>query len=553
MFNIAIDGTTSSGKSTLAKVLADALGFARFDTGALYRAVACGFKRTGKKFSEGALKKFVKNMLLRVEFENGCQKVFVNDIDETPFLRSEEISTFSAQISPFKFLRDQILDIQRSFAESHECVMEGRDITSHVLPKADIKFFLTADVQVRAQRRYLQVKDKGHTLKQVLEDLKERDEIDENRKYGKLTKLPDAHLIDTTNLTIDQALEECLKIVRAELASRKHCIVTGCTGHIGNVLIRNLLENRYEVTALALPNEDLKPIEGLKVKVVRGDITDREFIFNLIKKGSTVFHLAGIIDIGNTPYEKVHAVNVEGTKNVVDACIKNKAKRLVYTSTVNIIDPVKGKVLTEPEEFNDKIAVGPYAKTKIEATRYIFEKCKEGVLDAAVVFPSAVIGPYDFKISEVGQVILDFMNRKLYGYVSGGYNFVDVRDVAEGLRLAARKGASGESYILSGEITPFKMLLEVINAELGRKYLPPKFAIWFVKLFANISSIYYKMRGKKPVFSAYSISAFTQNSNFSHEKATKVLGYTSRPAKESIVDSVRWFIANGYYQDKKKK
>ena len=145
------------------------------------------------------------------------------------------------------------------------------------------------------------------------------------------------------------------------------------------------------------------------------------------------------------------------------------------------------------------------------------------------------------------------MNRKLYGYVSGGYNFVDVRDVAEGLRLAARKGASGESYILSGEITPVKTLLEVINAELGRKYLPPKFAIWFVKLFANISSIYYKMRGKKPVFSAYSISAFTQNSNFSHEKATKVLGYTSRPAKESIVDSVRWFIENGYYQEKKNK
>ena len=553
MFNIAIDGTTSSGKSTLAKVLAEALGFDRFDTGALYRAVACGFKRTGKKFSENALKKFVKSMSLRVEFKNGNQKVFVNEIDETPFLRSEEISAFSAQISPFKFLRDQILDIQRSFAASHECVMEGRDITSHVLPKADIKFFLTADVQVRAQRRYLQVKGKGHTLQQVLEDLKKRDEVDENRKYGKLTKLPDAHLIDTTNLTIDQALEECLKIVRAELASRKHCIVTGCTGHIGNVLIRNLLENRYEVTALALPNEDLKPIEGLKVKVVRGDITDREFIFNLIKKGSTVFHLAGIIDIGNTPYEKVHAVNVEGTKNVVDACIKNKAKRLVYTSTVNIIDPVKGKVLTEPEEFNDKIAVGPYAKTKIEATRYILEKCKEGVLDAAVVFPSAVIGPYDFKISEVGQVILDFMNRKLYGYVSGGYNFVDVRDVAEGLRLAARKGASGESYILSGEITPFKTLLEVINAELGRKYLPPKFAIWFVKLFANVSSIYYKMRGKKPVFSAYSISAFTQNSNFSHEKATKVLGYTSRPAKESIVDSVRWFIENGYYQEKKNK
>ena len=550
MFNIAIDGTTSSGKTTIAKALAKKLKFKVFDTGALYRGIACGFKRTGKRLNEKNLRDFISKLNLKVEFVADEQHVIVNGVDETQNLRKEEISVLSSQVSPFKFVRNCVLDMQRDFAAKNECVMEGRDITSVVLPSADVKFFFDADPKVRAQRRYDQQKSKPfpHTYKKVLEDLITRDHSDENREHGRLVIADDAVFVDSTDKNVDEMLEFCLQVVKKEFDSRKNCIVTGCTGHIGNVLVRLLLENRYQVTALVLPNEDLKPIEGLKVKLVQGDVTDREFIFKLIKKDSLVFHLAGIIDIGNTPYEKVFQVNVEGTKNIVDACIKNKARRLLYTSTVNIIDPIDGRVLTEPKKFNEKIIQGAYAKTKYEATKYILQKCREGLLDAVVLYPSAVVGPYDFKISEVGQVILDFMNKKLYGYVRGAYNFVDVRDVAEGLRLASKKGKSGESYILSGQVTSFKTLLQVVNSVLGRKYIPPKFALWFVKMFAKLSNVYYKKRGKKPVFSEYSISAFTRNSNFSHKKATKQLGYHPRPAKEGIEDSVRWFVDNGYYK-----
>ncbi len=552
MFNIAIDGTTSSGKSTIARLLAEKLKMKRFDTGAIYRGIACGFKRECKNFSANNLKHFIQKLSLKIEFKNGEQHVFINGIDETPNLRTEEISLLTSKISPYKFVREAVLDLQRNFALNNECVMEGRDITSHVLPKADIKFFLTATPEERAKRRFEQQKKSpsAHSYEQVLEDLKERDRRDEKRKYGKLRLVKDAVYIDTTAKNTEEVLEQCLNLVKEELDSRKNCIVTGGTGHIGNVLIRHLIENRYKVTALVLPNEDLKPIEGLDVKIVYGDVTDREFMFKLIKSKSIVFHLAGIIDIGNIPYEKVYNVNVQGTKNIVDACVKNKAKKLVYASTVNIIEAVKDEVLFEPSELKEELAEGPYAQTKIEATKYILENCRTENLDAVIVYPSAVIGPFDFKISEVGQVILDFMNKKLYGYVSGGYNFVDVRDVAEGMRLASIKGGKGESYILSGQITSFKSLLQIINAKLGRKRLPPKFALWFVKLFAKVSTLYYKLRGKKPVFSAYSISAFTKNCNFSHQKATTELGYFSRPAKQSIEDSVDWFIDNGYYNNK---
>lgn len=322
-------------------------------------------------------------------------------------------------------------------------------------------------------------------------------------------------------------------------------IVTGATGHIGNVLVRKLCEQGQNVKVLALPNEDLSPLENLKVDIVFGDVTDRDFVFKFIEKDAVVMHLAGIIDIGTTPEELVRNVNVNGTKNIVDACIENKAKKLLYLSTVHIIDPQKvGDILREPTEFDKNKVVGTYAKTKLEATKYIFGACKEKGLNATVLYPSGVLGPYDFKISELGQVILDYMNHKLIAYVKGGYNFVDVRDVADATINAVTMGRKGEGYIVSGTAMSLKEMLTVINKKLGRKKLPPKIALWFVRMFAGLSNLYYKMRHKKPVFSKYSLYTLNANSNFSNEKAKSELKFNPRPVEESICDAVDWFIEN---------
>ncbi len=322
-------------------------------------------------------------------------------------------------------------------------------------------------------------------------------------------------------------------------------IITGATGHIGNVITKKLCENKEDVTVLALKNEDLTPIKDLNVKIVYGDVTNRDFIFNFIEKESIVLHLAGIIDIGLTPSEVVKKVNVDGTKNIVDACIQNKAKKLLYLSTVHIIDPKKhGDILLEPTEFDESKVVGTYAKTKLIATKYIFDACKNQGLNATVLYPSGVIGPYDYKISELGQVILDYMNHKLLAYVKGGYNFVDVRDVCDATINAITNGKSGEGYIISGENMTLKNLLITINKKLGRRKLPPKIALWFVKMFAPLSNLYYKMRKQKPVFSSYSLYTLNANSNFCNEKAKKELSFNPRDIKLSICDAVDWFIAN---------
>ena len=321
-------------------------------------------------------------------------------------------------------------------------------------------------------------------------------------------------------------------------------VITGATGHLGNVVVKMLVEKNKKVKVLLLPEEDLSPIKDLDIEIEYGDVRDKEFLSKNINSGDIVIHMAGIIDVSSKKNNLLRDVNINGTKNVADVCLEKGAK-LVYTSSVHTI-PASIKefvLLKEPTEFDENKIVGAYAKSKTVATKYIFDKCKEG-LQAVVVYPSGIIGPYDYKISDIGQVIIDHINGKLLAYVKGGYNFVDVRDVAKGVILATTKGEIGEGYILSGEMCSVKRLLEIINKRIGRKKLPPKIALWFAKAFALLSEAYYKIRHKKPSFSAYSLKTLNVNCNFDNTKAKEKLGFSPRPVEKTIFDTVDWLIEN---------
>ena len=322
------------------------------------------------------------------------------------------------------------------------------------------------------------------------------------------------------------------------------CLVTGATGHIGNVLVKKLLKENFDITVLVLPNENLEPIRNLNVKIVYGDIRDKKILESLIDADTVVFHLAGLINISVNNFDLIYDINVNGTKNIVDVCVEKNAKKLIYTSSVHTIYPEKNKILTEPTEFDENIIEGDYAKTKTIATKYVFDACRNKGLKAVVTYPSGVIGPYDYKLSELGQVIIDYINKKLLAYVKGGYNFVDVRDVANGIIKAYKKGKIGEGYILSGKYVYLKELFNIINKKIGRKHRPPLLAIGFVRLFARACENYYIKRNKKPLFTLYSLYTLTSNGNFSHEKATKELGYTTTSIEKTLFDTIDWFIKN---------
>lgn len=322
-------------------------------------------------------------------------------------------------------------------------------------------------------------------------------------------------------------------------------VITGATGHIGNTLTRELSKiPNAKIKLLVLPNEDISIFDDLNVEIKYGNILDLEFLKREISENDVVFHLAGIIDISSENKDLVYNVNVQGTKNIASVCLERKVKKFVYTSSVHVIPPLKkGVVLFEPKIFNEEIIVGDYAKSKTLATKAVFDFVKSG-LNAVVTYPAGVIGPNDHKISEMGTLLLDIANKKIQGRISGGYNFVDVRDIAQGLISAYKNGKVGEGYILSGHMVSIDELFKAVNKIFGRTKLVPKIARWFVKMFAKLAELHYKIRKRKPLFTSYSLYTISSNHNFSNQKAKKELNFNPRSVENSISDAIDWFAEN---------
>jgi len=217
MFSVTIDGKAGCGKSTIAKELSKRLGFKNFNTGAVYRAITCEYKNiyNDKKPTKQIIEEFIKNLKVNVVFNEEEQVVLVNGNDYTKFLRDEEISNFVALISPFDQIRQKVRQIQRDFAREYNCVMEGRDIGTVVLPNAQCKLFITASNEVRAQRRLDQLKETENcpTYEQILQELYDRDYKDVNREHGALLPAQDAIIVDNSNETLAETLDRCEKIV----------------------------------------------------------------------------------------------------------------------------------------------------------------------------------------------------------------------------------------------------------------------------------------------------------------------------------------------------
>lgn len=217
MLNIAIDGYAGSGKSVLAKELAVKLGIKRLDTGAIYRGIACVSRDNGVDVkNEKELQNFVKDLQIQIEFKNDNQFVIINEKDYTPFLREEEISMLSSIVSQYGFVREKVLRLQRRFASENDCIVEGRDIGTCVLPNANYKFFVTADLEIRAKRRFDQMKEKGinESYETILSDLQERDYKDIHRKLSPLKKADDAIVVDNGKMNIEQTVNYCLSFIK---------------------------------------------------------------------------------------------------------------------------------------------------------------------------------------------------------------------------------------------------------------------------------------------------------------------------------------------------
>lgn len=336
--------------------------------------------------------------------------------------------------------------------------------------------------------------------------------------------------------------------------------LTGASGHLGRNIAETLLEDpETELVAFAFPNDShldyLKPY-GDRVSICYGNLLKEEEVeaFVSTKENSPlpryVIHSAGLISIYKHNDPKVFEVNVNGTKSLLALSKKHGISRFVYVSSVDaIVKPKKPQPVLEPALFDPELVEGVYGKSKAEATAFVLSQNSKDFLTCSV-HPSALLGPDDAFGGPINTAIAKFLKGKLKALVNGGYDLVDVRDVAKGIVLALAKGKGGNPYILSGHPIEVKNLIK----ECARLTGLPSYKIivphWLVKAVSPFLEAHAKAHHKKPLFTAYSMDCLNQNSNYSAKKAEDELGYSSRPLEETLKETIEFVKIAPWFESK---
>lgn len=321
----------------------------------------------------------------------------------------------------------------------------------------------------------------------------------------------------------------------------KTYLVTGACGHLGGTLVRLLERTGAQVRGLRLPEEQAR--DRAHVTYYPGDVRDRDSLRPLFQgladREVVVFHTAAIVDISGEATPQMHDVNVNGTKNILALCREYGVKRLVYVSSVHAIPEKDGyAVLREVDSFSPQQVTGGYAKTKAEATQAVLDAAAQG-LDAVVVHPSGILGPFDGTGNHLVQLVKEYAGGKLPACVKGGYDFVDVRDVAAGCLAAAEKGRSGQCYILSNRHYEVKEVLAMAKTLCHGRRLPV-LPMWMAQAAEPLLGWVARVKKQRPLYTKYSLYTLRSNDRFDHGKATAELGYRPRDLRQTVRDTLRW-------------
>lgn len=321
----------------------------------------------------------------------------------------------------------------------------------------------------------------------------------------------------------------------------KTYLVTGACGHLGGTLVRLLERTGAQVRGLRLPSEQAR--NRAHVTYYPGDVRDRDSLRPLFRglagREVVVFHTAAIVDISGEVTPQMHDVNVNGTKNILALCREYGVKRLVYVSSVHAIPEKDGyAVLREVDRFSPQQVTGGYAKTKAEATQAVLDAAAQG-LDAVVVHPSGILGPFDGTGNHLVQLVKEYAGGKLPACVKGGYDFVDVRDVAAGCLAAAKKGRSGQCYILSNRHYEVKEVLAMAKTLCHGRRLPV-LPMWMAQAAEPLLGWVARVKKQRPLYTKYSLYTLRSNDRFDHGKATAELGYRPRDLRQTVRDTLRW-------------
>jgi len=320
-------------------------------------------------------------------------------------------------------------------------------------------------------------------------------------------------------------------------------VVTGASGHIGANLVRALIDAGQNTRSLV--HVSCRGIEGLNTEIFRGDIRDCDSLYRAFDGADIVYHLAANISLKTNSWAVLKSINVAGTRNVIEACLHCGVKRLVHFSSIHALtqEPMDVPV-DETRPLVESTNYPPYDRSKAASEKEVRLAIEKG-LNAVIIYPTAVFGPHDYQMSYFGEALLSIARGKLPALVSGGFDWVDVRDVVKGAMLAAERAPAGAGYLLSGHWVSLCDLAAMVSEITGAGIPGLVCPMWLARLGAPFITGVCEIIGKRPLYTSVSMRALQSNKDISHEKATRELGYCPRPFRESLVDTLRWFEENG--------
>jgi dihydroflavonol-4-reductase len=323
-------------------------------------------------------------------------------------------------------------------------------------------------------------------------------------------------------------------------------LVTGATGFVGAHVVRALLARGLRVRCLVRGASRRDNIAGLDVEVAQGDLTDPPSLRRAVAGCELVFHCAADYRLWARDPARIMAVNVEGTRNVLEAAAEAGVRRTVHTSSVSALGlPAHGEVADETTPVRSGDVIGPYKRSKFLAEQEAAGFAEAG-LDVVIVYPSTPVGELVVRPSPTGRIIVDTLRGRMPAYVDTGLNLIDVRDVAEGHVLAAERGVAGERYILGHRNLSLRDMLAMIADCADVRAPGIRLPHWVPLAAAHVAEAWARLGGGEPYPSVDAVRMSRHRMHFDSSRAVRELGLPQSPVEAAIARAVAWFRENGY-------
>jgi dihydroflavonol-4-reductase len=325
----------------------------------------------------------------------------------------------------------------------------------------------------------------------------------------------------------------------------KTTLITGAAGFLGSHVTRQLVARGESVRVLLRPSSNNRAISDLSLEYVTGDLRDAASLERAMKDVNRVFHVAADYRLWARNPQEIYDSNVGGTKNLLAAAKNAGVEQLIYTSTVATIAVDRPELPNEATNAKLEEMIGHYKRSKWMAEQEVLREARAG-LPAIVAMPTTPVGPWDWKPTPTGKIILDFLNGNMPGYVETGLNFVGVEECAAGHLLVSEKGKTGERYLLGAENLTLKGLLDVLAGITGLPAPGMKIPHGVALGVAYLESAFSRLIGKEPQIPVEGVKIARHTMFVDCSRAQRELGFQPRPVAAALERAVRWYQANGY-------